>query len=60
MSQHVTFITIDMPSNEILITTNNPFIFSFHLLDKKLTSYLKINLVFSLIAYKTYSRYISN
>lgn len=52
LSQHVTFIAIDMPSNEILITINNHFIFLFHLYEKKFISYLKINLVFSLIAYK--------
>lgn len=50
LSQHVTFIAIGIPSNETLITINNPFIFLFRLLSKKLTSYLKINLVLSLIA----------
>lgn len=60
LSQHVTFIAIDTSLNEILITINNPFIFLFHLLSKKLTPYLKINLIFTLIAYKIYSRYILN
>lgn len=50
LSQHVTFIAIDMPLNEILITINNLFIFLFHLLSKKPPFYLKTNLVFALIA----------
>lgn len=60
LSQDVTFIAIEIISNEILITISSYFGFLFPLLNKKLTYYLKINLTFSLIAYRTYSRYISD
>ncbi len=60
LSQYVTFITIQAPLNEILITIKSRFISLFNLSNKKLTSYLKISLTFSFIAYKIYSKCISN